>query len=734
MKRNSIFLRIALITALVLISGCGGGGGGGGGGAAGGLVVEAITGPDSVNENTDAQYSVTASGDTNITYAWACEPASTGTWTNQQSATATFHAGFVTTNTQVTIRVTVNSDKGQSIIRDRIITVKDTGAVGPTVGDITGSLTVNENSSAQYSVSVTGGTGVTYAWSCEPASAGTWTNQATSTGTFNASSVSADMSVTVKVAVNSNELSAPIVRELGITVKNVSNNQPPIAKAKASPNPQTVGLAVHFSDDGSYDPDGGSIVKFEWDFTNDGSADAEGSAVDHIYNTPGTYHVQMRVTDDEGQTDMLDVPIEINIKSYPVAVAEADPNPQKIGEQVHFSGSGSYDPDGGLITKYEWDFNNDGGADAEGESVDHIYDNPGTYYVQMRVIDDEGATDMLDQPLEIIIWDNGWAKTWELNPNPYSRLVRSDWYGNLFYNVKELHYGVGFDPFYYQYCSEGYTDNTIFEWENYAIDYWSSDALFLYDGPPYPGEADSDFEGLIGLYDLTWDNSGNLYILIYAYGYSDNLYIYNAYYDFVQSLDIDGYDIDIDSTGNIYTAYDNSIIKYDSSGNKLWEFDCEADNVAVDLSGNIYVTYWDGLTDECSLYKYNSSGNLLWAVSFGTNCSSSDIDTDKDGNVYVTGSFINTVDFNPGPGVDNHTSNGGVDAFTCKFDSSGTFLWAKTWGGTDDDRGYNITVSPSDYPFTAGRFSGTVDFDPGIGVDYQTGDTFIIKFLPDGSW
>ncbi|MCX6645480.1 MAG: hypothetical protein NTY09_03855, partial [bacterium] len=51
----------------------------------------------------------------------------------------------------------------------------------------------------------------------------------------------------------------------------------------------------------------------------------------------------------------------------PIAVAEADPNPQMVNLPVSFSGTGSYDPDGGNITLYEWDWDNDGTYDATGE-------------------------------------------------------------------------------------------------------------------------------------------------------------------------------------------------------------------------------------------------------------------------------------------------------------------------------------------------------------------------------
>ena len=59
--------------------------------------------------------------------------------------------------------------------------------------------------------------------------------------------------------------------------------------------------------------------------------------------------------------------------------------------------------------------------------------------------------------------------------------------------------------------------------------------------------------------------------------------------------------------------------------------------------------------------------------------------SDSLGNVYVTGLFDGTADLDPGPGIDNHTSNGNWDIYLSKFDASGNFLWARTWGGNDDD-------------------------------------------------
>ena len=107
-----------------------------------------------------------------------------------------------------------------------------------------------------------------------------------------------------------------------------------------------------------------------------------------------------------------------------------------------------------------------------------------------------------------------------------------------------------------------------------------------------------------------------------------------------------------------------------------------------------------------------------WAKSFGGTSAdySIDIITDASGNVYTAGSFQGTIDFDPGAGVFNLTSNGGSDAFVQKMDALGNFLWAKFFGGTSDEEAYSIITDASGNVYTTGVFQGTVDFDPGVGT------------------
>jgi hypothetical protein len=164
----------------------------------------------------------------------------------------------------------------------------------------------------------------------------------------------------------------------------------------------------------------------------------------------------------------------------------------------------------------------------------------------------------------------------------------------------------------------------------------------------------------------------------------------------------------------------------------------------------VYVTGWfddpplSSHSTDIFLSKLDSSGTFLWTRTWG----GSEYDygygvaADGSGTVYVTGVFEGTVDFNPAPiAVDLHSSNGFYDVFLSKFDSSGTFVWARTWGGSSyEDSGSSVDVDGSGNVYVTGVFHGTsVDFNPDpILVDpYSSNgvsDIFLSKFDSFGTF
>jgi gliding motility-associated-like protein len=162
----------------------------------------------------------------------------------------------------------------------------------------------------------------------------------------------------------------------------------------------------------------------------------------------------------------------------------------------------------------------------------------------------------------------------------------------------------------------------------------------------------------------------------------------------------------------------------------------EGRSVTVDAYGNVYATgVFQGTCDfdpgigvynltasgtrDIFVCKIDASGSLVWAKSIsgtgGWDFSYS-VALDASRNVYLTGSFRDTVDFDPGPGVYNLVSTKYDAIFITKLDCSGNFIWAKTIGGNYLDIGLSITVDVLGNVYSTGRFALTVDFDPGPGV------------------
>jgi hypothetical protein len=96
------------------------------------------------------------------------------------------------------------------------------------------------------------------------------------------------------------------------------------------------------------------------------------------------------------------------------------------------------------------------------------------------------------------------------------------------------------------------------------------------------------------------------------------------------------------------------------------------------------------------------------------------ITVDSSGNVYTTGSFSDSVNFNPGAGTYVLNSAGGRDIFVSKLDANGNFVAAADMGGTAYDDGASLAVDSSGNVWTTGGFRGTADFDPTAGTYYLT--------------
>ena len=184
---------------------------------------------------------------------------------------------------------------------------------------------------------------------------------------------------------------------------------------------------------------------------------------------------------------------------------------------------------------------------------------------------------------------------------------------------------------------------------------------------------------------------------------------------------------------NYYGWADAFLAKYDKDGNALWvrksggSSDDKGKGVALDNFGNVFLcaTFTNtanisghfvsasGLYDSY-IVKYDTSGNYIWSVKAGGNDTTkmSAITTDNDGNVYVTGYFLNTTTF----GTTTLTSLGSYEFFIAKYDANGNFVWAKKGGGANEDFGQGISYdSRRNLIYATGQFDYMANFD-GIPV------------------
>ena len=109
------------------------------------------------------------------------------------------------------------------------------------------------------------------------------------------------------------------------------------------------------------------------------------------------------------------------------------------------------------------------------------------------------------------------------------------------------------------------------------------------------------------------------------------------------------------------------------------------------------------------------SQTYQWAHGFGNsnaNTQGKSITTDAQGNVYVTGDYSDSIDFDPGPGF-AWLASGSTTTFFAKYDSSGNYVWAKSLNRNPGNCFAEKIVVNSTGIYLTGHFFLNVDFDPG---------------------
>src|SRR5688572_17314562 len=296
-----------------------------------------------------------------------------------------------------------------------------------------------------------------------------------------------------------------------------------------------------------------------------------------------------------------------------------------------------------------------------------------------------------------------------------------------------------------------------------------------------------DFDPGPGTQVFTSSNRSDVFFAKY-----DNLGNYIFVKTMGGALDDYGVSIASDASGNIYLSgvFDETMdfdpgpgvqalttvryqdcffAKYDALGNYvyakniggIWS-DIGISNLAVDASGNLYLTGayvttvdFDpgpgvqnltsptiGLVTYADVFfaKYDALGNYVYVkkITGGTGLLYSYLDLDLSGNIYLSGGFTETADFDPGPGTLNLTSNGDYDIFIAKYDNSGNIIYAKNMGGGGYDHALAIAVDATGSIYISGEFWDIADFDPNVVITQNLtailGDAFFAKYDASGNY
>ncbi len=245
---------------------------------------------------------------------------------------------------------------------------------------------------------------------------------------------------------------------------------------------------------------------------------------------------------------------------------------------------------------------------------------------------------------------------------------------------------------------------------------------------------------------ITTDTLGNVYVV--------GIFLYSNDFDpgpgkyVLGNNTQDAYILKLDSSGKFQMArtFQGPGINLASSS---------ANCIKVDDDGNIYVggvftSNTDFDPDSLKIFeikaiggndvficKLDNFGKLKWAKSVGSSdhdrCES--LSLDNKGNIWITGSFHSSADFDPDTSIFKLSCNALIyDAmFVLNLESNGKFITAKRIGGDSTNViGWCIVNDNAGNIYLSGNFTGgaRTDFDPDGGIYYlgRFGGAFVAKF------
>ncbi len=137
------------------------------------------------------------------------------------------------------------------------------------------------------------------------------------------------------------------------------------------------------------------------------------------------------------------------------------------------------------------------------------------------------------------------------------------------------------------------------------------------------------------------------------------------------------------------------------------------------------------------ILKLDSMGSFQWVLQIGGRGTDAilDITTNKNDDILCTGLFGDSVDFDPGPGIEMRYSKGKSDVFILKLDKNGNFIWMKQMGSNEYEYGKSIKIDMSGNIYCIGEFVDLIDIDPGPDTFFLRGSRcFMVKLDFNGTF